>query len=63
MTSESAEATHTEAPSRLARCLRIVAGIAALLLLSEVIWLWQTWPVRQLVQQPAQTALPLASGR
>jgi hypothetical protein len=62
MTSESSEATHKTAPSRLVRCLRIAAGIAALLLLSEVIWLWQTWPVRQLVQPPAQP-MPLASGR
>jgi hypothetical protein len=62
MTTESPGSTHQQAPSRLARCLRIAAGIAALLLLSETIWLWQTWPVRQLVQPPAQ-ATPLASGR
>jgi hypothetical protein len=49
-------------PSRLARSLRLAAGVAALLLLSETIWLWQTWPVRQLVQPPAQP-LPLVSGR
>lgn len=32
-----------------------VAGIAAVLLvLSEAIWLWQTWPVRELLQpEPA----------
>ena len=62
MTGESAESTHGQAPSRLARCLRIAAGVTALLLLSETIWLWQTWPVRQLVQPPAQP-VPLASGR
>jgi hypothetical protein len=62
MTEESAESTHRQAPSALVRCLRIAAGIAALLLLSETIWLWQTWPVRQLVQPSAQST-PLASGR
>ena len=63
MTTESGEATHRQGPSRLVRCLRIAAGIVALLLLSETIWLWQTWPVRQLVQLPAAHAAPLASGR
>ena len=63
MTTESGEATHQQGPSRLARCLRIAAGVVALLLLSETIWLWQTWPVRQLVQQPAGQAVPLAAGR
>lgn len=62
MTRESPEARRQQAPSRLVRVLRIGAGIAALLLLSEVIWLWQTWPVRQLVQPLAQY-VPLASGR
>jgi len=63
MTTESTEATQQQGPSRLVRCLRIAAGIVALLLLSETIWLWQTWPVRQLVQPPAAQAVPLASGR
>ena len=62
MTAESPETMRAKAPSRLARCLRIAAGIAALLLLSETIWLWQTWPVRQLMQ-PAAQPVPLASGR
>ena len=62
MTTESPEGTRQQAPSRLGRWLRLGAGIVALLLLSEVIWLWQTWPVRQLVQPPAQPA-PIASGR
>jgi hypothetical protein len=62
MTAESPETTHSQAPSRLARCLRIAAGVVAMLALSEAIWLWQTWPVRQLVQPPAHP-LPLASGR
>ena len=62
MTAESPESRRSQEPSRLARCLRIAAGVAALLVLSEIIWLWQTWPVRQLMQPPAQLA-PLASGR
>jgi hypothetical protein len=62
MTTESPEFTRSQEPSRLAHCLRIAAGVAALLVLSETIWLWQTWPVRQLVQAPAQPT-PLASGR
>lgn len=62
MTAEFPEARHKAVPSVLARCLRLAAGVAALLLLSETIWLWQTWPVRQLVQPPAQST-PLAAGR
>ncbi|MCG2592013.1 hypothetical protein LZ009_04385 [Ramlibacter sp. XY19] len=61
MTSELQE-SEVRAPSRLARSLRLVAGIVALLLLSEAIWLWQTWPVRQLVR-PQAPAQPIASGR
>jgi hypothetical protein len=31
-----------------------VAGVAAgLLVLSEALWFWQTWPVRELLQPPA----------
>jgi len=62
MTAESPETTRTQAPSRLARGLRLAAGVLALLLLSEAIWLWQTWPVRQLVR-PAPPSHPIASGR
>ena len=62
MTGESTESMRTEAPSRLARGLRFAAGVIALLLLSEAIWLWQTWPVRQLVRPPAPSH-PIASGR
>ncbi|MDE2606883.1 MAG: hypothetical protein KGL68_13270 [Burkholderiales bacterium] len=32
--------------------LRVAAAAAVLLALSEVLWLWQTWPVRELVQPP-----------
>lgn len=30
--------------------LRVAAVAAALLVLSEAIWFWQTWPVRELLQ-------------
>jgi hypothetical protein len=29
--------------------LRVVLAAGALLLLSEALWLWQTWPVRELL--------------
>lgn len=35
--------------------LRVAGAAALLLLLSEALWLWQTWPVRELLQ-PAPTA-------
>ena len=35
---------------------RVAAIAAALLLLSEALWLWQTWPVRELLQPAAATA-------
>lgn len=36
--------------------LRVAAAAAVLLLLSEALWLWQTWPVRELLQPaPAST--------
>ena len=62
MAAEFQEPTHPRTPSRLARSLRLAAGVVALLLLSEAIWLWQTWPVRQLVR-PQAPAHPIASGR
>lgn len=34
--------------------LPVAAAAAGLLLLSEALWLWQTWPVRELLQ-PAAT--------
>ena len=35
--------------------LRFAAAAALLLALSEALWLWQTWPVRELLQ-PAPAA-------
>ena len=36
----------------------MVGVAAALLVVSEVVWVWQTWPVRELLQQPAAAARP-----
>jgi hypothetical protein len=36
--------------------LRVAGIAAALLALSEALWLWQTWPVRELVQPEATPA-------
>ena len=33
--------------------LRLSALAGALLLLSEALWLWQTWPVREVLQPSA----------
>lgn len=45
-------------PARAAwrQWLRLFAAALALLALSEVFWLWQTWPVRELLQAPAPRA-------
>ncbi len=32
--------------------LRFAAAALALLAVSEALWLWQTWPVRELLQPP-----------
>ncbi|HEY0826007.1 MAG TPA: hypothetical protein VGD76_19630 [Ramlibacter sp.] len=34
--------------------LRVAGVAAALLVLSEAIWFWQTWPVRELLQPAPQ---------
>jgi hypothetical protein len=38
--------------------LRVAAAALALLTLSEALWLWQTWPVRELLQPVAAPAQP-----
>lgn len=61
MTSESPEATQGRpAHGDWRPWLRVAAAAALLLLLSEALWLWQTWPVRE--QLPAPVALHTASG-
>lgn len=54
MTAETTESTGQ--PSALARWLRLLAVALVLLLVSETLWLWQTWPVRELLQPAAQRA-------
>jgi HAMP domain-containing protein len=34
----------------LGKWLRVAAAALVLLALSEVVWLWQTWPVRELLR-------------
>ncbi|MBC5781713.1 hypothetical protein H8N03_02075 [Ramlibacter sp. USB13] len=49
----------TAAPGGWRPWLRVALAAGALLLLSEAIWLWQTWPVRELLQPvPATTKSP-----
>lgn len=36
--------------------LRVLAVACVLLLLSEALWLWQSWPVRELLQPAPSTA-------
>jgi len=59
MSAETPESTETK-PVRddWRRWLRFAALAGALLLLSEALWLWQTCPVREVLQQavPARTA-------
>jgi hypothetical protein len=34
----------------------MIGVAAALLVVSEVVWVWQTWPVRELLKQAAPAA-------
>ena len=36
--------------------IRVAAAAVALLVLSEAVWLWQTWPVRELLGPPTAAA-------
>jgi len=38
---------------KLKRWWKVAAATAALLVLSQLIWRWETWPVRDLLQQDA----------
>lgn len=41
--------------------LRVAAAALALLTLSEALWLWQTWPVRELLQPVPPRTQPAAA--
>ena len=43
------------APARWKAWLQLAGAALVLLLFSEALWLWQTWPVRELLQQPSAT--------
>ena len=45
-------------PARWWPWLQVAAIALLLLLLSELVWLWQTWPVRELLQPAATTGRP-----
>jgi hypothetical protein len=47
-------------PSGLTCWLRLGAGALLLLALSQTLWLWETWPVRELLPPPAPTQTPVA---
>lgn len=53
MAAESPGRTDTrQAPARWKPWLQLAAAALLLLAVSEAIWLWQTWPVRELLQPP-----------
>jgi hypothetical protein len=59
MASETPESTQARpAGEGWGPWLRLAAVALALLLLSEALWLWQTWPVRELLQPPVAQRSP-----
>jgi hypothetical protein len=51
-------------PARRWRDWAQVLGLTLIvLLLSEALWLWQTWPVRELLQPAVASAPPAGSSR
>lgn len=56
MAAETSAANRAQpAAARWKPWLRVGAAAVALFLLSQAVWLWQTWPVRELLQ-PAASA-------
>jgi hypothetical protein len=53
MSAEVPETTQQPARAGWRQWLRLFAAAGVLLLLSEALWVWQTWPVRELLQPPA----------
>jgi hypothetical protein len=54
MSAEVPESTQRSARAGWREWLRLCAAAVVLLAVSEALWLWQTWPVRDLLQ-PAAT--------
>ena len=54
MSTEVPESTQQPARAGWGAWLRLVGAALLLLALSEALWVWQTWPVRELLQ-PAAT--------
>jgi hypothetical protein len=52
----SAESPGTRARGGWRPWLRVALAALALLALSEALWLWQTWPVRELLEPAAPPA-------
>lgn len=58
MEAETTGSTDTRAaPARWKPWLQVAAAALILLLFSEAVWIWQTWPVRELLQ-PSVTVRP-----
>ena len=57
MEAESQGSTQAPAPAVWKQWARVAAAAVVLLLVSEAIWFWQTWPVRELLQ-PVPAAWP-----
>ena len=59
MAAETAESTHAQAtPARWKAWLQLAGAALVLLVVSEALWIWQTWPVRELLQPPTQAEAP-----
>lgn len=54
MSAEVPESTQQPARAGWRQWLRLLAAAGVLLAASEALWVWQTWPVRELLQ-PAPT--------
>jgi hypothetical protein len=56
MAAETAESTHAQAtPARWKKWLQLAGAALLLLVVSEALWIWQTWPVRELLQPAPAT--------
>jgi hypothetical protein len=56
------EASTPPPRTRWREWFQLAALALILLMLSEALWLWQTWPVRELLQ-PSAPAAPRANSR